>query len=297
MRWKSYQVMNTLEETIERLAERPGRARLVAGGTDLIAEMEEKVAEKEPLTLLDISRIEEIRGIKESGPFLVIGSATTISELAASSLIQVKARALARGAGWLGSPQIRNVATIGGNVVNGRPAGDTTLPLIALEAEARILSQEGERYEPVESLFMGVGKTAIDPFREILTHFRVPPCERPRRASAMERLAKRRVFTLPTLSVSVCLELNEREDCFQSVRIVAAPVGPVPWRARKAEASLTGANLSTESIHRAAALAREEANPRSSLRGGSAYRKDMVEVLTKRALIDALSQLNKVLYG
>jgi carbon-monoxide dehydrogenase medium subunit len=102
---------------------------------------------------------------------------------------------------------------------------------------------------------------------------------------------------LPTLSVSVCLELNEREDRFQSARIVAAPVGPVPWRARKAEASMTGANLSTESIHWAAALAREEANPRSSLRGSSTYRKDMVEVLTKRALIDALSQLNKVLYA
>jgi CO/xanthine dehydrogenase FAD-binding subunit len=115
--------MNTLEETIERLAERPGRARLVAGGTDLIADLEEKVAEKEQLTLLDISRIEEI--LLRSQPLSRDRFGDHDLELAASSLIQVKARH-ARGAGWLGSP-IRNVATIGGNVVNaGRR--DTTLP-------------------------------------------------------------------------------------------------------------------------------------------------------------------------
>ena len=296
MLWQSYQVMTNLRETIERLAEKPGRARVVAGGTDLMIQMLERETQDDSLALLDISQIEEIRGITESGPYLLIGAATTIAELANSALVHTKANALAQGASWLGSPQIRRVATIGGNVVNAQPAGDASVPLVALGAEAHIVSPEGERDLLVEELFQGVGVSLVNPCWEIVSHFRIPICEAPRRSSAMQRLATRKAFTLPQLSVAVWLEMEEGGDRFHQVRISAAPVEPTPWRARRAEESLANLPPTSENIKRAAQLARQDANPRDSLRGSAKYRKEMVEVLTRRALIDALSNLNKVLY-
>lgn len=296
MSWVAYQMMTSVEETIKRLEEARGRARVVAGGTDLVIQLREEGNGKNAI-LLDISEIREIRGIAESEGFLWIGAATTMAEIAASPLVWKKARALAQGARWLGSPQIRNVATVGGNVVNAQPAADTTIPLIALGAEARILSGQGERFEAVERLLEGVGKSKVDPHRELIASFRIPLCEGPRRASAMERLARRKAFTLPTFSVAISMELDETGDHFSWARIVAAPVGPIPWRARRAEESLHRGAVTAESVAKAAALAREDANPRESLRGGADYRKEMVEVLVRRAFGQALSFLGREGYG
>lgn len=296
MRWKSYEVMTSVNKIMRRLMEEPGRTRIVAGGTDLLIQMREMGKNQESLTLLDVSQVGEIRGIRESGGDLLIGAATTIAEIAASSLVQSKARALAQGAGWLGSPQIRNVATIGGNVVNALPAGDMSVPLVALGAEAMIVSSKGERWVPVEDLFRGVGESAIDPCRELVSHFRVPVQKGPKRSSAMTRLARRKAFTLPTLSVAVSVEMDGRDERFQQARIVAAPVGPTPWRARRAEETLRNGMITKENIKKAAAAARQDANPRDSLRGGAEYRKDMVEILTLRSLIEALSRLKRGLY-
>ena len=293
MRWQHYQVMTSVQETVHRLSESPGQARVVAGGTDLIVQMLEMDAQEEFLTLLDISRIEEMRDIHEYDSYILIGAAVTMAELAASPVIQAKARALGQGAGWLGSPQIRNVATIGGNVVNAQPAADTSIPLVALGTEARIVSPDGEQHIPVEALFQGVGRSTINPSREVITHFRVPLSRKPKHASAMERLTKRKVFTLPQLSVAVWLELDENIDRISQARIAVGPVAPTPLRPKRAEEILAGAPLTPENVKKAAALAREDSHPRDSLRGGVAYRKDMVEVLTQRALVDALSQLDK----
>lgn len=293
MRWQHYHVMTGLDETIQRLTEKQGHARVVAGGTDFIVDVVETGARVESLTLLDISQIEAMRGIHESGSYIVIGAATTMTELADSKVIQEKARALAQGAAWLGSPQIRNVATIGGNVVSAKPAADTSIPLVALGAEAHILSAEGERYMPVEELFRGVGESAVNPSLELIKDFRLPSCQAPKYSSAMQRLAKRKAFTLPQLLLAVWVELAEEREEFENVRIVAAPVAPTPWRAKRAEEALAGGPLSWEKIDKAADLAREDARPRESLRGGADYRKDMVKVLTRRAFSDALSQLGK----
>ncbi len=296
MRWQSYEVMTSVKDTIRRLMEKPGQARVIAGGTDLMVQIREREAVVGIGTLLDVTQIGEMRGIRESGGDLYIGAATTISELVSSELIQKKARALFQGGRSLGSLQIRNVATIGGNVVNAQPAADTSIPLIALGAKGKIVSSEGERNVPVEKLFRGAGISAIDPSREILTQFKVPISENPKTASAMERLARRKAFTLPTLSVAVWIELDAKGDHFSQVRIVAAPVGPVPWRATRAEQKLKNAAITKVNVSKAAAIAREDANPRDSLRGGADYRKDMMEILTHRAFVDALGSLNKELY-
>ncbi|MEW5725267.1 MAG: FAD binding domain-containing protein, partial [Thermodesulfobacteriota bacterium] len=204
------------------------------------------------------------------------------------------ARALAQGAGWLGSPQIREVATIGGNVVNAQPAADTSVPLVTLGARARLVSAEGAREAAVEELFLGVGRSAVNPTREVITHFLVPACPAPRQASAMQRMSRRKAFTLPLLSSAVRVEMVEDGRRFNRVRLAVAPVAPVPWLAARAQDHLCGAEATLDNISRAAVLAREDAQPRDSLRGGAEYRRRMVEVLVRRALVEALSQLNQV---
>jgi carbon-monoxide dehydrogenase medium subunit len=286
--------MSNLPELLESLGQLDGRGRVVAGGTDLIVRLKETDTPSQPLILLDVTRISEMRGITQIGDEIHIGAATPISEITTSPLVGSKARALAQGAGWLGSPQIRTVATIGGNVVNALPAADTSVPLVALGAHARIVSPSGERTLPVEDLFRWVGESVIDPTREVVTQFIVKADEAPCRASAMTRMAKRKAFTLPVLSAAVRIELDMQGERFRAARIVAAPVAPVPWRAKRAEEAISGREISKSSIEEAATLASEDAKPGSSLRGGAAYRKDMVAVMVRRALREALEQLDRV---
>jgi len=286
--------MSSLQGLLERLGQLDGKGRIVAGGTDLVVRLKEMDMPSKPLALLDVTRIEEMRGITQVGDDIRIGAATSISEISTSPLIESSARALAQGARWLGSPQIRTVATIGGNVVNALPAADTSVPLVVLGAHARVVSADGERVLLVEDLFRGVGESAIDPTREVVTEFIVKADSPPSCASAMVRMAKRKAFTLPVLSVAVRIELDEQAERFRTARIVAAPVAPVPWRARRAEEALDGREVTSSSLEEAAELARDDARPGSSLRAGAAYRRDMVAVLVRRALRDALQQLDRV---
>jgi CO/xanthine dehydrogenase FAD-binding subunit len=288
MRWRGYRIANSLEDALVLLAQWPGRAQVVAGGTDLMVQLKDQAAGEQDLHLVDINHLDELKGIdfKEDG--LVIGATTTMAEIERSGVVHHKAPALVQGAAWVGSPQIRNIATIGGNVVNALPAADTAVPLVALGARAKISSSEGERVVPVEDLFEGVGKSKVDPGREILTHFIIPVSGDGRSFSALQRLAKRKAFTLPQLLAAVRLDLDRAGEKIESARIVVAPVAPVPWRAREAEKSMVGRRCRPENLERAAELARQEANTRTSIRAGAAYRKEMIKVLVRRALDQAL---------
>lgn len=288
MYWEHYRIMSSMEETIGYLAQASGRARVIAGGTDVFVQMREIEAEEKSLTLLDISRIDALREIQDGGSYIQIGAAVTMAALAASPVVWKHARALCIGAKWVGSPQIRSVATIGGNIVNAMPAADTAIPLVALDAEAYILSPDGERVQPVAELLIGVGKSSVDPSRELITHFRIPLGNVSRRASDMQRLAKRKTFTLPQLSSAVCVELDDARQCFSRVRIVAAPLSSTPWRPKSAEAYLEESAATMENVHTAANMARDDARTRSSVRAGADYRKDMTATLIRRALSKAL---------
>lgn len=291
MYWERYHMMSSMEETIKCLSEASGCARVIAGGTDVFVQMREMEAEGKSLILLDISRIDALKGIRNDDSFIHIGAAVTMAELAASPVLWKHARALSKGAKWVGSPQIRSVATVGGNIVNALPAADTAIPLVALDAEAYILSPDGERVQPVEDLFVGVGKSRVDPSRELVTRFRIPLGNVSRRASDMQRLAKRKTFTLPQLSSAVCVELDETLKRFIQVRIVTAPLSSTPWRARSAEVYLEESPVAMEHVEAAARMARDDARARSSVRAGADYRKDMTEVLIRRALGKALQSI------
>ena len=291
MYWEKYKVMKSVEETLDCLKLSKGKARVIAGGTDLVVQLLEKESEN-GLTLLDISSIPEIRGIEiaEATQWVSVGAATTMAELAKSKIITNHGRALALGASWMGAPQIRNVATIGGNVVNAQPAADGTIPLLALGAEAKIVSVQEEKWVALEELFLDIGQSIVNPTKEIVTQFRFQPTGE-ESSSSFQRLAKRRAFTLPTLLVAARVELDNKKQCFKHIRIAAGPVARTPWRARNAENGLLGASVTHEAIAKAAAQAKQGAYPRDGLRGGAEYRKDMVEVLVKRALVECLDFL------
>ena len=291
MYWGKYKVMKSIEETLECLESLHGKARVIAGGTDLVVQLLEKEPEN-GLTLLDISSIPKIRGIEvvEEGKWIQVGAATTMAELADSRIINNYGRALALGASWMGAPQIRNVATIGGNVVNAQPAADGTIPLLALEAEAKIVSIQGEKWETLEELFLDIGQSIVNPTKEMVTQFRFRPTGE-RGNSSLQRLAKRKAFTLPTLLVAVRVALDKGKRFFEQVRIAAGPVARTPWRARDVEDSLSGTQVTYTAIKKAATQAKLAAHPRDSLRGGAEYRRDMVEILVKRGLMECLNLL------
>ena len=294
MHWKQYKVMKSVDETAELLGRFQGKARVVAGGTDLVVQLLEKESGSR-LTLLDVSSIPTIRGIIEEGKWILVGAATTMKELAESTVIKDHGRALAMGASWMGSPQIRSVATIGGNVVNAQPAADATIPLLALGGEARIVSAKEETWVALDELFIDVGRSVVDPSREMISSFRFQLTGR-KSSSSLQRLAKRKAFTMPTLLVAAWVELDEDRRCFKKVRIAVGPVARIPWRAKDAEHSLSKAEVSHKAIKKAAAIAKVAAQPRDSIRGGKEYRKDMVEVFVKRALEDCLSQLGVLIH-
>jgi carbon-monoxide dehydrogenase medium subunit len=205
--------------------------------------------------------------------------------------VREKARLLAEGAQWVGSPQIRNIATIGGNVVSGQPAADTVIPLLALDAEISVVSRAGARTVPVHDFFTGVGTTVLDSTKEILTEIRFNALGE-NEAGCYLRIGKRRALTLPLLVCAVVVRLGPDRKRFGEVSIALGPVAPVPYRAVAAESLLKGAPLDEEVLVAAAKKASQDAHPRDShIRGSSTYRIEMVKVLVKRGLENCLRQL------
>jgi len=289
--WETYRVVGSVKEALDHLQRSRGIARIVAGGTDLVVQLMKERPVDRPI-LVDISSAADMREIEisEKEKYVLVGAATTMSELSASDILLRHGRALASGASRMGAPQIRNVATIGGNVVSAQPAADGTIPLLALGAEARTASVEGSAWTALDELFLDVGRSSVDPTKKIVTHFRFQPTGESS-ASSLQRLAQRKAFTLPILLVAARVELDKEKRYFERARIAIGPVARTPWVAKEAGDALSGARVSHEAIHRAASEARQAAHPRSSLRGGEEYRKEMVEVLVRRALLDCVTSI------
>jgi len=282
MKWEEYFVPTSLEEALAMLKERQGQARVIAGGTDLIIQLKKK--EVAARCLVDVTNLDELKGIELEDGFIRIGACVTHQELASSGLIRERAAALAEGASQVGSPQIRNMGTVGGNIVNAQPAADTVVPLMALEAEVEVASQEGTRWDPLGGLCVGPGQCTVDATAEILTAVRVRALG-PNQGSAFERLAKRKALSLPILNAAAVVTLDDGGNAFQEVRLAVGPIGPTPARALSAEEALRGAAVEAQAIAAAMELAAQEAQPRSNpLRGSQEYRQEMVKVLLRRSI-------------
>jgi carbon-monoxide dehydrogenase medium subunit len=286
MKWEKYLVPATLDEALSMLADYEGGARVIAGGTDLVPQL--KNGERKVKCLVDVSRLPELKGIHRQDGVIRIGAAVTHQKLASSGLLQEYARALAQGAGAVGSPQIRYMGTVGGNVVNAQPAADTAIPLLALGAEAEIVSIKGTRREPLEALYVRPGESKVDASSEILVALRFGATGR-HGGSAFARLAKRRALSLPVLNAAVVVHVDGDGGTLEDVSMALGPVALTPFRARKAEAALRGRPADEAIVESALEIASQEAQPRSNpLRGSAEYRREMVKVLLKRALEQAL---------
>ena len=291
MEWEEYLVPSSLDEALEMLERYRGAARVIAGGTDIIPASRKGAPGIK--ALVDITRIPGLDTIRLDGGTVRIGPLVTHTEVALSGLIRERGMALAEGASQLGSPQIRNIATVAGNIVNAQPGADTVIPLMALDGSVTILSRKGERTIPLAELFTGIGRTTIDSTKEILTQLSFPALGKGE-ASAAVRLAKRKTLVLPILTVAVVVGTDPAGKSFTKARIAVGPVATTPMRCKAAEEILAGSPVSEQVIRKAAAEAEKAANPRTSLiRGTSEYRKDMVVVLVERGIAAALRRLEE----
>ena len=233
---------------------------------------------------MDITRIPGLGEIELEEGVIRIGALVTHAQVAQSPLLREKALALSEGASQLGSPQIRNLGTVAGNIVSGQPGADTTIPLLALDGKVRVMSTQGERTVPLTEFFLDTGKTVVDSTREIVTDIFFSPLTEGE-SSVSLRLARRKALALPILTVSVVVSADMRQKKFNRVRIALGPVASTPFRAREAEQLLASASIADEVIKEAARKAAQGANPRTSLlRGSEEYRREIIVNLVERGI-------------
>jgi CO/xanthine dehydrogenase FAD-binding subunit len=289
LHWEKYFCPQTISEALQMLEKFQGQARLLAGGTDLIPQIRKR--ETEPRVLVDITRIPGLGEIKLEDGVIKIGTLVTHTQVAQSLLIREKALALSEGASQLGSPQIRNLGTVAGNIVSGQPGADTTIPLLALDAKVKVMRKQGERIVPLTEFFLDTGKTVVDSTREMVIEIFFSPLAEDE-SSVSLRLARRKALALPILNVSVVVSADLKQKKFHHAKIALGPVAPTPFRAKEAERILASASISNEVMKEAARKAAQEANPRTSLlRGSEVYRKEMVANLVERAIHRGLERL------
>ncbi len=282
---QNYLFPETISEAVSFLQSNQGQARIIAGGTDLLLDIPEGKVKTN--CLVDISRIPELGKITLVDGVIYIGAAVTHNQAASSELIRKNAAALAYAAGCVGSHQVRNSATVVGNVCNAQPAADTAVALVALGATAEIAADGGMEYALVEKMYAGVGKSTVDSTGQLVTRVSFPAA-RENQGTAFVRLHQRNALALPMLNVAVMVELAD--DRFKWARICMAPVGPGPMRALAAEQALKGAKITPQVIEKASQAALEHANPRNSaLRGSKEYRTSVLPVLVRRALEQAVA--------
>jgi len=279
-----YHAPSSIGEATALLAKLGEDAKVLSGGQSLIPLMKLRLAS--PRHLVDINRIPGLAGIREADGMLRIGALTRESELEESELIRTRYPLLYDTCKVIADPLVRNLATVGGNLAHGDPGNDHPATMLALDAEVVAVGGKGERRIPIASFFLGPFATALKP-DEILVEIRVPVP--PARSGGAYLKLERKVGDFATAAVAVQLALGANGACDQ-VGIGLTNVGLTPLKAGQAEAALRGTRPDEATIKHAAQLAGETAEPAADLRGPVEYKKDLVRVLTTRALRRALER-------
>jgi carbon-monoxide dehydrogenase medium subunit len=262
-----------------------------AGGTDLVIAVKEKGLV--PKYVVDLKKISPLRVIREeSDGSLRIGALVTMRELETSTLIRNRYPFLAQSAAEVGSVQIRNRATVGGNVANATPSADVAPALLVLDAEARISGLHGERSVPLAEFFLGPGKTVMTQ-SELLTEIAIPATHGVR--GEYIKFSPREMMDLAYVGVAVALVFESNDKTCSRARIALGAVSPTPIRARKAEAILHNRVLTEELAELAGNEAATECSPISDVRSSAEYRREMVRVNTKRALLNVAAHITEPL--
>lgn len=277
--WQKYVMAQSLDEVVQVLSEAQGSARIIAGGTDLILEIEQGVRTGIK-TLIDITKIPGLDEIYEHAGIIHIGPLVTHNHIAASKLIREKAFALLQASWEVGSPQIRNRGTVAGNLVTASPANDTISPLMALDAKLVLLSSRGERIVPLSDFYTGVRKTVMEPDEVLAEIFFTAPGQNDH--SFFIKTALRRAQAISVINISVFLKLVDGKVHRPQITLGAA--APTIIHAEEAQSYLEGRLLDEESIQDAAQLTAKAASPISDIRGSAEYRDYMIAVIAKRAL-------------
>jgi CO/xanthine dehydrogenase FAD-binding subunit len=236
--WQEYYLATSVEDALQALARWQGKARLIAGGSDLVIDVRE--GKYAPECVVDTTRIPGMDAIEEDGDFVLVGANVTFHSLWTSPIINRTGHVLGEAARQVGGWSIQNVGTLAGNVVTAHPAGDGNIALVALGAEAEVARLDGRPWIAVSSLFAGPGKSRLDPTREMITRFRWRK-PGPRQASAYERIAKREVMALPIACCGVDLQLMEDLEHIAWARISLGPVAEMPFRDLRRGLSARGA--------------------------------------------------------
>ena len=284
--WHTYINATSTDEVIKILGEKKERARIVAGGTDLILELERGVR-KGVETLIDVSRIPALDQITiDEDDVIHLGPLVTHNDCAASKLIRKRAYPLARAAWEVGAPQIRNRGTIAGNLITASPANDTITPLMALDASVTLLSTHGERTVSLKEFYIGVRKSVMQS-DEMLVDISFPAMKKSQRGTFI-KLALRRAQAISLVNAAIILDL--KADTVKSAVITLGAVTPIIVHAEEAEKFLAKKKLNKKNIAQAAELAIHAAHPIDDVRSSAAYRLEMVKVITARGLTAILEE-------
>lgn len=276
----------SIEEGIQLLNKYAGKAKVIAGGTDLLLQIRSRMMN--PECVIDVAGIPSLNYINhDEEQTLKIGAATPIRLLETSTELEQEYPIISQAASQLGSAAIRNIATVGGNLCNALPSAEMAQPLMALSARVKIAGNNHERIVSLEDFFTGVGTTILKT-GELLLEIQVPMPLRGTRGIYMKH-SLRGTIDLAIVNVAVVLALEPKDNVCRDIKIVLGAVAPTPIRARGAEKVLMGAKVDQALIDRAAELASNEAQPRlGSIRGSVEYKKEMVRVLTRRLIREAV---------
>jgi len=281
--WEKYHTPSSIDEAAAVLSQYQGAARIVAGGTDLLVEMRDGEHPPYP-ALIDITSIPELRQIEQQDETVVLGAGVTHTMIVKSPLLAARATCLVESCGVVGGPQVRNVATLGGNVAHALPAGDGTTSLVALDAEVEIFKDGVRKWVSIFEMYLGPGQSLLDSSRDILLKFRFKLAQE-REGTAFKRIMRPQGVALPVLGCAVWVRLDASREHYEQVRVCIAPVAPTPIRITAVEEALSGQAVGEASLQKAIDAALSSISPRTSkYRATASYRREMMEVLLRRTL-------------
>jgi len=273
------------DEAVALLARYRERARVLAGGTDLVLDL--KAGKVEPQALVWVGRIPGLAAIERRDGQVRLGAGVTATMLLESAVVREAALPLALAAEAFGAPAVRDMATLGGNVVTASPAGDLAIALLALDATAELVGPQGERRAPLADLFAGPRRSRIGP-DELLVAFQVPAGGRGRGGDFV-KLGPRQALAISVVCAAASVTLGDGGTCAEA-RIALGSVAPTPLRAREAEAVLRGRRPDAALLDQAAERAAAETSPISDIRGSAWYRRRVTPAVVRRALEGAVAR-------
>lgn len=278
-----YHAPKTKAEVLDLLADIGDKAKILAGGTDLVIMLKEKMIA--PEHVINVAEIEELAGINFTADGVEIGAGTKISDIGASKELDKEYHALCYAADQLGSYQVRTMATIGGNIAHSLPAGETHTPLAALHAEVVIESNKGERRVKLEDFILGNRKNVMESDEMITKVFIPKPA--PHSRSEYGHIGLRRAMEIDCANMTVNITLEDDKKTIKDVKMVMGSVAPKPLVSEKAPQILIGKALDEELIQKVGEAAQSEAKPISDIRASAEYRRDVIGALARRLTKEA----------